>query len=87
VGDAYLRPAEARRRAGAVKRGFAVAGAAGFLAVLGLARLTHPGHAATHAGSATGTASARSVSAGGFGFGSASVSPSSGSSSVQSSGS
>ena len=77
----------ARRRALATKRAVAVASAAAFAVALVLARASHPGHAASQAGS-TGAATATRTDDGSFAFGSGAIAPSSGSTpEVQSSGS
>jgi hypothetical protein len=48
------RLAEARRRAGTAKRTLILLSAAGFIAVLGLARASHPGHAASSSTTSSG---------------------------------
>jgi hypothetical protein len=70
----------ARQRATGVKQVAAAGAVAGFLAVLLLAKASHPG---THASSSTSSGRAQSTSEesdddGSFGFGSSSVSPSGG---------
>jgi hypothetical protein len=48
----------ARRRAGRAKRALTGAAAVGFVAALLLARVSHPGHAASGSGSGSGSGSA-----------------------------
>jgi hypothetical protein len=53
--ESRLEPA--RRRAGRAKRALTGAAAVGFVAALLLARVSHPGHAASGSGSGSGSAS------------------------------
>jgi hypothetical protein len=77
----------ARRRAGLAKRAVAVSSAAAFAVALVLARVSHPGHAASQGGSTSG-ATAVATDDDGFDFGSGSIAPSGGSApTVQSNGS
>jgi hypothetical protein len=71
----------ARRRASGAKQIAVAVAAAGFLATLLLARVSHPGQAATSSSSgATSQSRSQSSSSDSFDYGSASVAPSSSSS-------
>jgi hypothetical protein len=66
-----------RRRAEAAKRGVAVVAAAGFVAAVLLARVSHPGQAATGSTATTGSSSAdEGTEDGGFSFDQGSFGPS-----------
>jgi len=78
---------EARRRALGAKQAAVALAAAGFLAVLLLARGSHPGQASTSSGSSgsSGTQSGEESSDNSFEFGSGSVAPSTATPQTQSS--
>lgn len=84
MSGALSRIEEARRRALGAKQAATALAAAGFLAVLLLARGSHPGQASTSSGSSgsTGTAGEES-SDDSFDFGSGSVAPSTSAPQVQ----
>jgi hypothetical protein len=87
VSGAPSRIEEARRRALGAKQAAVALAAAGFLAVLLLARGSHPGQASTSSSSSgsSGTQAGQESSDGGFDFGSGSVAPSTGTPQTQSS--